>query len=128
LFLQQTAAPILGKVFLIVFLVNRQETAMNTFRQGDLLFIQVDTVPAGKPVRRENRRLILARGEQTGHAHAIVTPNVKLIEAFQEHYIVAPVPFEITHEEHATVAMPAGTFKVVHQREYSPQVIRRIVD
>lgn len=101
---------------------------MNISRQGDLLIIEVSEVPQGKPVRRENQRLILARGEVTNHAHAIATPNVKLIEAFQEHYIVAPVPFQITHEEHATVEMPAGTFKVIRQREYSPETIRRIAD
>jgi hypothetical protein len=41
-------------------------------RQGDVLLIPVDEIPAGlKTVPRDNGRVILAYGEATGHAHAV---------------------------------------------------------
>jgi hypothetical protein len=36
------------------------------------------------------------------------------------------VPWE--HQEHATIAVPAGNYRVIRQREYSPERIRRVED
>lgn len=112
---------------------------MNIYRQGDILFVEVEEAVSGRTVRRKNGRIIVAEGEATGHAHAIATPGVKLIERvepdparlveqFHAHYLVADKPFEVVHEEHDTVELPAGTFRVVRQREYSPEAIRTVAD
>lgn len=100
------------------------------YRQGDVLIMQIDALPIGeaKPVKRDAQRIVLAYGEVTGHAHAIATPGVKLMEIGAERYITADKPFAIQHEEHATVHVPAGTFRVIRQREYSPAEIRQIAD
>ena len=34
----------------------------------------------------------------------------------------------ITHEEHDTIALPTGTFRVRIQKEYSPEAIRNVMD
>src|ERR1700688_418630 len=53
------------------------ETLM--FRQGDILIVPVDQLPAGlKWIERENGRVILAHGEVTGHAHAIKDKSAAL--------------------------------------------------
>jgi hypothetical protein len=103
---------------------------MEFFRQGDVAILRIDALPEGeaKPVKRDAKRIVLAYGEVTGHAHAIATPGVKLMEVGSERYLTADKPFAITHEEHATVHVPAGTFRVIRQREYSPESIRQIAD
>jgi hypothetical protein len=35
---------------------------------------------------------------------------------------------ERRHEEHATIPLPAGLYRVRIQREYHPEAIRRVVD
>lgn len=105
---------------------------MLVVRQGDVLLMQVDpaevdTVSA-KKVARRGGRVIIAEGETTGHAHAVRTRGVDLVEMFHEHYLVASKPFEVVHEEHGTAQLPAGTFKVIHQREKTPEAIRRVID
>lgn len=52
------------------------------FRQGDVMIVPVDRVPDGlKSVPLENGRVILAHGERTGHAHALVDPCVEFLAA-----------------------------------------------
>lgn len=102
-------------------------------RQGDVLLIPVDAVPAEtKPVAREQGRLILAHGEVTGHAHAIVEKEAELVTAAQaaELYLLVhgSDPVHLRHEEHDTLQVPPGDYRVRRQREYSPEEIRQVAD
>src|ERR1051326_4505297 len=99
------------------------------YRQGDVLILATETIPAdAKPVARDNGRVILAYGEVTGHAHAIVEPTVTKLAAGIAEYLDAPFGATIQHEEHDTISLPAGNYEIVHQREYAPGEIRRVVD
>ncbi len=103
------------------------------YRQGDVLLISVGELPEKlEQVAREGRRVILARGEVTGHAHAIKDDRAalfrdpKLAAIFLRVSGNAPVLLE--HAEHDTIAIPAGNYRVVRQREYAPGEIRRVAD
>jgi len=100
------------------------------YRQGDVLFMQVKETATGQSVPRQNGRLIIAEGEATGHAHAVLDLDAQLrtLEASGEMYLDAPAGATVVHEEHAPVALPAGTFRVIRQREYTPTEIRRVLD
>lgn len=100
------------------------------FRQGDVALIPVEKLPEGegKKVDRDNGRLILAYGEVTGHAHAIVDDRASLVEKFGTTYLVAPEKVEVRHDEHATIDLPAGVYEVRHQREYHPEAVRNVMD
>lgn len=101
----------------------------NVFRHGDVVLVAVDGIPdGGKPVKRENRKLVLARGEVTGHSHTIATPTIQMIEVNGERYLKAVRPFVIRHQEHTALTIPEGIYRVQIQREYSPAEIKRIVD
>lgn len=100
------------------------------YRQGDVLFMQVNETLEGQPQDRVNGRLIVAEGEATGHAHAVCDIDAQLLtmEVTGEVYLDAPNGATVEHEEHAAVVLPPGTFRVMYQREYSPQEIRRVLD
>lgn len=99
------------------------------YRQGDVLMIPVKKAPKGaKPVDRRNGRLVLAEGEATGHAHTVADGGAALLEHEDGLFLEAPGDVVVEHQEHATVDLPAGTYKVIRQREYTPQEIRNVRD
>ncbi|MEV6115860.1 hypothetical protein AB0L59_25950 [Streptomyces sp. NPDC052109] len=107
------------------------------YRQGDVLLVPVaeEAVPAhvaGAPrERRDGRgRLVLALGEVTGHAHAVVGPGDLVRESgpFGPMLLHLPKGGRVVHEEHAAIALPAGWYRVIRQREYVPGSVRIVAD
>jgi len=95
------------------------------YRQGDVLFIEVDEIPYRRLNKKDN---IVALGEETGHYHEVVG-NVEtysdILNGVQ--WVVANEPVTLEHKkenkftgDHATLPIPAGKYKVVIQREESP--------
>lgn len=102
-------------------------------RQGDVALVRVCALPEGA-VREEveGERVILAAGEVTGHHHAISVldrPDVEVWSADKLRFlVVGEEPADLVHEEHSTQPVAPGTYEIRHQREYSPEEIRRVVD
>ena len=97
------------------------------FRQGDVLIIPIANLPAKlQKVPRENGRAVLAHGEVTGHAHAIKDQRAalfrdpKLAAIFM--HVSGDSPVALEHDEHDTVQVPPGNYRIVRQREYSPGI------
>lgn len=102
---------------------------MAIYRQGDFVFIPVESVPEGKTVKREGGRIIVGRGEQTGHHHAVAERKVKMIEAPDtRRYLSSMNEFAVTHEEHDAVILPAGIYEIRQQRQFVRGQIRRAAD
>lgn len=101
---------------------------MKQFRQGDVFLEEVDpkTVPTkGRiTIPKDGNRTILAYGEVTGHAHAILDPEdvEQGTEFFEfengERFLVTPRGISLVHEEHGTIELPPAMFRVTIQREY----------
>lgn len=88
------------------------------YRQGDLLFVQVPEVPKDA-VEQSNG--VLAFGEVTGHRHRIKDRvQAVMLVANAIAYVRAIQEADIVHEEHDTITLPVGDWKVVRQREYRP--------
>lgn len=104
------------------------------YRQGDVLLIPIDKIPprVHESVERVEGRLVLAEGEATGHAHTIVDESAELVtpEGAAELYLLVhgTKPVELVHQEHDTIPVEPGAYRVVRQREYTPQEIRRVAD
>lgn len=103
------------------------------YRQGDVLLVSVDEVPAAvKEVARDRGRVVLAYGEATGHAHTIAEESATLVSAEQaeELYLLVngEAPVALVHEEHGTVMVEPGSYEVRRQREYAPEENRRVAD
>lgn len=100
------------------------------FRQGDVLVERIRSIPKDvTPVEREAGRIVLAHGEATGHAHAIAAPHAALLAKGAERFLrVLEQPVSLDHEEHSRIELPAGLYRVVRQREYTPEEIRNVQD
>jgi len=110
------------------------------FAQGDLLLERVaDVTPSGTIEENLNGvAMVLAEGETTGHRHAIWDRVTMFRDAmlardipaglYIGHLQVASAYARVTHEEHAPLTLPRGTYRVRRQRELGPQDARAIID
>jgi hypothetical protein len=105
------------------------------YRQGDILLIQTDRVAAGEPQERRDGRLVIAAGEATGHAHAILDDHADILvsgegaEELRLLVVGGDGPVALVHEEHATISVPPGVYEIRRKREYvSEQETRWVTD
>jgi hypothetical protein len=107
------------------------------YRQGDVLIVPIAEAAAPalvsglKPIGRDPReRMILALGEATGHAHAVVGQGALYPAAapLEPMYLHLPQGGRVVHEEHAMITLPPGWYRVVRQREYEPGSARIVAD
>lgn len=96
------------------------------YRHGDVLVQSVSALPEA----HSRPGVTLARGEVTGHSHRFSdAAAVQLYTAGMETYVqVLADSADLIHEEHATITLPRGVYRVWMQREYSPEAIRRVLD
>jgi hypothetical protein len=88
-------------------------------QHGDVLLQEVEGLPRGsKKVARENGRIIVARGEATGHNHAIAEKGAVLYELKGDLYLEVTEPVTITHEEHKPIEIPEGIYEIGRVREH----------
>lgn len=96
------------------------------YRQGDILLMSCSRVPSGaREIAPESGRVILARGETTGHAHAFAADRVRYFreDGSGQGFVVisGASTVDLTHEEHTTLRVAPGAYRVVRQREYEPK-------
>ena len=102
---------------------------MKMYRQGDVLIVATKEKPSGNEIARDNGRIILAYGEVTGHAHAIREKAAVLWDNGKGvRILAASEPLKLVHEEHSSIEIPPGNYRVIQQREYSPEAIRNVTD
>lgn len=95
-------------------------------RQGDLLFVRVASIPTDATRVPDG---VIARGEASGHAHRLRAGRGRMLMlAAGVAYIRARYRAQVDHEEHGTVTLPAGDYRVVRQREYEPAGWRQVAD
>ena len=89
------------------------------FRQGDVLITRVNTIPDGAKALKREGDVILAHGEVTGHAHRIKERRAEMFDGGGGGmFLNLPVTSDLTHEEHSTITIPAGGYRITRQREY----------
>jgi hypothetical protein len=90
-------------------------------RQGDVLIRRGD-LAAGRIVPAEDGRLILARGEATGHHHSVDARHGSLsIDEGGVMYLTIDQLTQVEHQEHAPLTLEPGVYEVTRQREYTPE-------
>ena len=110
------------------------------FAHGDLLIERVpDVAPSGTVEENaDGAELVLAEGEATGHRHAIRERVTKFRDdslardipagLYLGHVRVGSAYARVTHDEHAPLTLPRGTYRVRRQRELGPRDARVLAD
>lgn len=100
-------------------------------RQGDVLIEKVAT-PLEKGKVQKDR--VLAHGEVTGHFHGVKSSKAKVYESPETRQdldvkaMTTKEDTEIVHQEHTHIPIEAGDYRIVRQREYTPEAIRNVAD
>ena len=96
------------------------------YRHGDLLITRVNALPSG--LVQINPKTI-AEGEISGHKHRLVgNANVcvnwderhRSINDYPEVWFKAFNKIKVVHEEHKTLELPKGVYKVTKERQFDP--------
>ncbi len=95
-----------------------------------MLLIRADRSHSAKSkrIKPESGRLILARGEATGHHHSVIEDDAELIQEGERMLLCVTRETELRHQEHGAIVVPPGVYEVTRQREYSPEAIRNVQD
>lgn len=104
---------------------------MKSFRQGDVLLIEVNAVPQDATKRkRDARGVVLMEGERTGHHHRFDGDSgVALLERPSgERFATLSKPAGLQHEEHGTIMFTGKKFQQVFQVEDFGEEIRPVQD
>ena len=118
------------------------------YAQGDILIERVSDAD-GKPIGNAgvnqfgtdpDGSAVLARGEVTGHRHRFdAMSNVTLFrddalardvpaELYIGHVKIAFGGADLVHEEHDTITLQDGTYRIRRQREWTAEQARVVVD
>jgi hypothetical protein len=109
----------------------------NHIRQGDVLVIDCEDESFSGVVPKEDHVVILARGEATGHAHALRDSSAKMYFSMAAKGATNEKPARVlslvktvnlTHEEHTQIPLTVGNKRVIQQVEYTPTEQRRVAD
>jgi hypothetical protein len=98
------------------------------YAQGDIILKLVEEATPGMPLSNDaDGAVVLARGELTGHRHAFYDGGVTLFRndalaratpLYIGHVKISAPCADLRHEEHATITLPAGTYRVSRQQEW----------
>lgn len=102
-------------------------------QHGDVLLFGAAKIPSSaKRQEPTNGRIVLAEGEATGHAHVICDLDSCDLYADENGtlYVEVKTPVALLHEEHATIIVQPGTYRVGRVREMDPfaEEIREVAD
>jgi hypothetical protein len=97
---------------------------VDVIRHGDIMLVKAE---GARGQMKSGKRLVLAEGEVTGHAH-VLEGDLEFDQATEPTFVVVRGKATLTHQEHATVEVPAGTWQVVRQREHWGGEVRTVAD
>jgi hypothetical protein len=121
--------------------MERNETMKRElFFQGDVCIERVpDADPSGKTIPDKNGAVILAEGEATGHHHAFFGTGVTMFrddslardvpqELYIGHIKITTPTAELKHQEHDSITLKKGTYRIRRQREWDAGMARTVAD
>jgi hypothetical protein len=110
-------------------------THTKLYAQGDILLEPVaePALHTIAPRTRPTRLVVLAYGEATGHTHRIERGAILFrddalardipTELYIGHLAVTTAEADLVHEEHDTITLPRGMYRVRRQREHEGDLI-----
>jgi hypothetical protein len=90
------------------------------YRQGDILIEEVDQLPVDAKPQTRLRRLVVARGEATGHHHVLL-PRREDMDWWQnaggDIYVRSAEAGRVVHEEHGAIEILTDAPFIVCRRQ-----------
>lgn len=107
----------------------------NQAQQGDVILERVTKLPKGcKKIKMDNRGVVLAEGEVSGHYHGSTDSGIELLEApDKKRYLVNSGTKSVSfkHQEHKPIHVPPGVWLDlggVREYDYFQEMERKVVD
>jgi hypothetical protein len=108
-------------------------------QQGDVTLEQLKSLPDGLTFNKveDQRGIVLAEGEVTGHYHGIADSNAQLLEAVdssgtKRRFLCnnSDKTISLTHQEHKPIVIDPGIYEVglVNEYDYLSQMVRKVQD
>ena len=88
------------------------------YRQGDVLLVE-----SGRFITKRSQMVrdnIFIQGEITGHAHKII--NGEVYNFWGRIFVKANPNCRRIHDEHESIDIKKGFYRVIRQQEYNPKV------
>lgn len=109
------------------------------YRQGDVLIVALDAIPSDQiqyaeiprdavSVPRGPHGFALADGKATGHTHRIDSQYASMYQRDGVRFLDVSAPVELVHEEHGTITIPPGQYRVTGHHEAAPGELPRQVE
>lgn len=101
------------------------------YRQGDVIISLIDALPKNLKVIECRDKFVLAEGEATGHKHLLIGEKMRILQDENGgFYLDLKDKAQLTHEEHKTITILPGIYKVGREQEYDYflQEIRQVND
>jgi hypothetical protein len=97
------------------------------YRHGDVMVEKVKSIPEDA---RKQQHVTLAEGELTGHSHRIEEKGAAVMyrDGNQLFLEITAKAASLVHQEHGTIQLPQGIYRVWQQREYTPERIVTVRD
>ena len=106
--------------------------------QGDIYLKRVAKLPKHvEEISKDNGKTVIAYGEQTGHHHAFIADNVRLLAAndnkkqggvandshnqSRRFVVISDYPATLFHEEHGQEEFAPGTYEIFRAREWTDE-------
>lgn len=97
------------------------------WRQGDIFIRAIPAIPR-EAAARPLPHTVLAHGEVTGHSHRVADPAHLFAGDGCFYLDVREARARVVHDEHGTITLDRGAYRVWRQREYTPQRIVTVQD
>lgn len=114
---------------------NKSQYAWFMYRHGDLLIKRVTEFEGKRVIKKwlpEEDRVTLLRGEATGHSHVLKANEGSRISLYEnevgDRFFEVKGTAVLLHEEHKTIELPEGSYRVIRQRVYTPKAIEYVRD
>lgn len=88
------------------------QTEPKYYAQGDCLLFEGAIPKTAKAVKTD----VLVASQVTSHKHRV--KGARVLKDGDTLYVRAPKTFELVHEEHKTLKIPAGSYRMQQVREY----------
>ena len=108
---------------------------MNIYRHGDVGITPINKLPSELAQKYKGNSFVLAYGEQTGHKHLLTMSPHAFVEVLENSQNQSFLKIwggvgTLTHEEHKTITIQPGIYKINTEREYDyfMEEIKRVTD